>query len=289
MAAATNTAGGKSDSGNKNNVTAAVPPPVQAGSAWPGALRIDVELAETHARKMKAYGRFGRIDEKKRSKAVPTRRPPKHSRQHRHKCSVAEGYGGGDEKTRKVGVAGRRVDVGMAESHARAEGPAVLTTGGIGRLRSLIENRRRSGVTTRSTVRWSIAPGSKILKNVMKDGEDMNRAPSDGVPLMLGSAGGDGANGDKANDARGSVTRILSKVERLDWVDQEGAPMAGVGRADITTGLNIWSVSREGQGRIKRLRDGGVPEGGQEKVRFGLACLVSWQYTDSLFTTRRGP
>lgn len=251
MATAANTAGGKSDGGNRNDATAAVPPPVQAGSAWPRALRIDVELAENHARRRRgAGGGFGRIDAKNRPQPIPTR-PSKQPSERYRNFSLAEGCGGGDERTWKVGAAGRRVDVaGLAESNARAEGPADLT---------------------RSTGRRSILRGSKIPKNVAIDGEDMNRAAGDGA-AGDGGAGGGGTNGDRANDAgmhrSAGNRRFVSKAARHSWADQEGAAIAGGGEAAVTTGADISSESREDQGRMKRFRRGGMTEGGQEEVRF---------------------
>lgn len=270
-----NTAGGKPDGDSKKDqATAALPPPpVQARSAWPSALRIDVELAENHARRQGAGVGFGRrrIDKK----TVATRRPSKESTHpHGYNGSLAaEGGGGGDEEARQVGVAGLRADVGLADGHhARAERPAGSTTGRITRLRDLLENgHRRSGAITRSSSRRSMVGGSKTPRNVVIDGEGEKIAPGDGVPQTLGGAGGGGDNGVKGNDpSRKAVKRIWCNVEkRYSWSDQEGAATAGGGEAAVSTGVDILSGSREGQGHIKRLRLGDVAEGRQEKVRFG--------------------
>lgn len=265
--AAITAAGGKPDGDKKDEATAAVPSPVQAGSSWPRALTIDVELAENHARRTRAAGGLGRIDEKNHPKAVS-----KQSRQlHRQERSLAESCGGGDDdKTRKEGVAGPGVGVGLEESHdARAEGIPVSATGGIARLRGLLENRRRAGVITRSTGRRSTAHGSNVPRSVVIDGEDKNMAPGDGVPQTPGGAGGGSANGEKADDGtrrkRGAARRISNSVERYRWPDQEEAAMAGGG--EVSTSAGTSSESREDQGRIKRLRRGGVTEAGREKVR----------------------
>lgn len=259
ITAAAYTAGRKPDDGSKIEEATSVPPSVQAGSTWPRALRIDVELAENHARKTGAGG-LGRIDEKNHRKTLPTRRPSKQSSQpHLDYNRLAEGCGGVDEKKRKVGVAGLRVDLGLAESHV----PAVSTAGGIGQLRNLLENPRHRGTVTRSTGRRLMVRG-----NVVIDGEDKNMPPGDGVSRTLGGGGGGGANGDKANDAAVTSTSAEKCEERKIqlWSEQEGTAMAGGPEAAVTTGgVDISSGSREVQGPIKRLRRGGVR---QEKVRF---------------------
>lgn len=273
MSTAANTAGGKSGGDCNNEATAAILPPAKAGRAWPTALRIDIELAENHARKMGVGGGCGRINEKNRPKTTPLRGPSKQSRQvHHSKCSLAEDYGG-DDKTRKEVAVGRRVDVRLEDSQARAEGgPAVLATGGIEQLRDLLENGRHSGVITRQTGRRSTARGSEVPKNMLVDGEDTNMAHSDGVPRTLGCACGGGGNGDKANDASCSTSTcpegIMSKKESHYWSGQEGVAMAGGAEPAVSAAVRVSSESREGQGRIKRLRHGGVREYERRKVRF---------------------
>lgn len=293
MATAASTAGsGIAGGDKKDEAAAAVPPPVQAESTWPKALRIDVELAENHARRRTeaAAGWLGRIDEENRARTVTTTRPSNHPRQQpqstkRNPVQCGGGDGGGDneEKTwKKAGVAaGLRIDVGLAESHARPEGPAALATGGIGRLRDLLENRSRVGIMTRSNRRRTKPREVATPKNVVTDGEDTNTAPGDGgVPSQttLGGAGEGGAanssSSDQANDATCSIRsagkRILSNAGIRFWSGQEGAAMAGGGEAAVASGVCASSETREGgQGRTKRLRRGGVGDAEREKVRFG--------------------
>eukprot|EP00903_Cladosiphon_okamuranus_P020153 g18502.t1 len=280
LAPATNAAGGgKSDGDKRSEAMTVAPPPAQA--ARPRALRIDVQLAENHGRRMGrgAAGAVGRIDEKNRSKTNTTKRPSQQSGQpHTTTYNIAESGGGGSDdenKTRKV--ARLRVDVGLAESNARAEGPtAAVATGGMDRLRDLLENRRRSGVVTRSTGRRTNPSGIVVPKNVVTDGEDKKMMPSDGVPQTHGGDGGSGGgaadNRDKANDAtcsRSAGKRVLRDVERYSCPEQQGAAVMAVGgEAAFSTGrVGVPSEFREGQGRPKRLLHGGVTEARREKPR----------------------
>ncbi len=274
MAAAAKPAGGKSAGGSTEDAEAAAPAPAQApagASTRPGALRIDAELAESHARRTGAAGGIGRLNGKESHQEAIVTRPPTQTTKHRN-TNLAEGPSRGHESTREVGAGAElRVDAEVAESHARGVRPAVPATDGLERLRDRINNGRRNGITTRSNGRRPVAHGKKA-------------ALLDATPKRVTTTDGEGTAGtrDRMLSARGSMPGS-SDADVCTGTSIDGfSPAANriVGNkgkdsgAGAVTGAGTMAGSSEPTEEEqdgKRLRGCGGNEGGQEK-KVGL-CI----------------
>ena len=266
MVTAAKPAGEKSAGGHAGEATAPAPAPAPAPagvSTWPGALRIDAELAESHARTKGAAARIGRLDEKSRPEAVPKQATNKRN------SSLAEGYDGGHESTRKVKRAAAgppRVDEEVEERHARGVQPVVPATDEIERLRDRLKNSRRSGITTRSNGRRPVVHGNKTVlfdttpKSATTGGKDTGATRDDGVPsargLMSGGGGVATRTGTSIDDSISNVNRIVDRTETYSCV----AAVTGAGAMD-----NLSESTEHQEDRVKRHRGCGGNEGGEEK------------------------
>jgi len=262
MTTAAKPAGGKSAGGSFEEAEAAAPAPSPApagASTWPSALRIDVELAESHARRTGAAGRIGRLNEKKnRPEAIATR-PTSQTTNYRN-TSLADGRDGGHESTRDVGAGAGLRDDAEVEGHVRGVRPAVPATDGMERLRDRMKSCRRSGIITRSNGRRPVAHGKKTVlfesnpkKPVAADGEgrtcDRRGLTSGSNDIAVGA-------GTSIDDFSSAVNRIVGKRGKCDV-------------AGAVTGGGTMTCSSEstedGQDSTKRFRGCGGNERGQEK------------------------
>lgn len=267
MATAAEPAGGKSAGGSTEEAEGAAPAPAPAGpSTWPGALRIDAELAESHARRTGAAGGIGRLNDKKNHPDSMATRPLIQAINRRNK-NLAEGPEGYHERTREVGAgAEQRVNVEVAESHARGVRPAVLATDGMERLRDRIKNCRRSGITTRSNGRRPVAHGKKTVL--------FDTTPK---PVIKSDGEGTGGKCDRMLSARGSMPDrsdiAVSNGTSSDGLSPAANRIVGKrgkdGGAGAMTGAGTMARSSESteddQDSTKRFRGCGGNEAGHEK------------------------
>ncbi|CAN0364260.1 unnamed protein product [Ectocarpus sp. 12 AP-2014] len=233
-------------------------PNTTEGSTWPGALRIDVELAENHARRTtgadggsKRHCGSGRV-------AIPTRPPTAKNGVHRvtNRVDFADDDRRGDcddDNARKEAGeagAGLEVDAEIAESHHACRVEPVRHRSGI-TTRSVSQRRKQQ--QQRQPQQRSILQKGGALVSTGKScgGEALNGTFDDEVSSPPGEtpAGGDSGNNKNNNDGDGGGAAAAGKgqadkLQVCHWYEREEKAEEGGDAGDAAAAAAAFSSGK---------------------------------------------